>query len=85
MNDQTLRKQDGAQHEVQANETPCEGRTETQVKTSRRPRSMTTLKLQWLAERARKVRAIKDAVDTGTYKVDSKSVAKAVLGIYEDE
>ena len=75
MNDQTLRKQDGEQIQNQA---------ETQVKQSRRPRSMTTLKLQWLAERARKCREIKEAVEAGTYRVDSQKVAKAVLGIYEE-
>jgi len=56
---------------------------ERQVKQSRRPRSMTTLKLQWLAERVRKCRRIKEAIDSGTYHVDSVEVAKAVLGLEE--
>lgn len=61
-----------------------EGRTVTQkVARSTRPRSMTTLKLEWLAERARKCRRIKEAIDNGTYQVDSHEVAKAVLNIRE--
>ena len=35
-----------------------------------RPRAMTTLKLQWLAERLRKAEAIKLAVANGTYAAD---------------
>jgi anti-sigma28 factor (negative regulator of flagellin synthesis) len=79
MNDQTLRKIDSATPKAEA----LEG--ETQVKQSRRPRTATTLKLQWLAERARKVRRIKEQVEAGTYHVDSHAVSRAVLGIYEDE
>lgn len=45
-----------------------------------RPRAMTTLKLQWLAERLRKTERIKKQLAAGTYSVDSKSVAKAILG-----
>ena len=76
MNDQTLRKaQEAAASEAQ---------TETQVKYSRRPRSTTTLKLQWLAERVRKCRRIQEQVDAGSYQVDSRKVAKALMGIYED-
>lgn len=77
MNDQTLRKIDSAPGQILENE--------TQVRQSRRPRSATTLKLQWLAERARKCRRIKEEVEQGTYRVDSHKVAKSVLGIYEDE
>lgn len=79
MNDQTLRKL-----ELAASETE-EHATEQQVSQSRRPRSMTTVKLQWLAERARKCRRIKEQVEQGSYKADSRAVARAVLGIYEDE
>lgn len=50
-----------------------------------RPRAMTTLKLQWLAERLRKAESIKQAVANGTYKVDSMKVARAVLGYEQDE
>ena len=50
-----------------------------------RPRAMTTLKLQWLAERLRKAEAIKLAVASGTYHVDSHKVARAVLGFEKEE
>lgn len=50
-----------------------------------RPRQVTTLKLQWLAERIRKVEAIKKAVQDGTYHVDSKTVALAVLGLLPEK
>ncbi len=53
--------------------------------TPNRPRAMTTLKLQWLAERLRKTERIKKAVAEGTYHPDSVSVAKALLGIEEFE
>ncbi len=76
MNDQTLRKVAGERAEAQ---------TETQVKQSRRPRSMTTLKLQWLAERVRKCRQLKEQIEAGSYKVDSQEVAKAILGVYEED
>ena len=76
MNDQTLRK-------VEAERT--EAQNETQVRQSRRPRSMTTLKLQWLAERVRKCRQLKEQIEQGSYQVDSREVAKAILGIYEED
>jgi anti-sigma28 factor (negative regulator of flagellin synthesis) len=49
---------------------------------------MTTLKLQWVAERVRKARQIKKLVDSGQYHVDSHEVAKAVIGLkafYKEE
>ena len=55
--------------------------TETEAPSSApRPRAMTTLKLQWLAERIRKTERIKQALAAGNYKVDSRAVARAVLG-----
>lgn len=46
----------------------------------RRPRSLTTMKLEWVAERAVKVAQIKRAVDEGEYGVPSKELARALLG-----
>ncbi len=54
-------------------------------KKNRRPRSMTTLKLQWVAERVRKCRRIKEALENGSYHVDSREVAKSLLQIREEE
>ncbi len=44
-----------------------------------RVRKPTLLKLQWLAERARKCEVIRQQVANGTYRVDSEAVAKAIL------
>ena len=52
-----------------------------ETETKRRPRAMTTLKLQWLAERLRKAETIKQAIASGTYHVDSRLVARAVIGL----
>ena len=54
---------------------------ESQVRVSVRPRSMTMLKLEWVAERVRKLERIRKQVEAGTYHVDSALVAKALLGI----
>jgi hypothetical protein len=48
---------------------------------SKSRRSPTLLKLQWLAERVRKMERIKSEVGSGTYSVDSNLVAKAMLNI----
>lgn len=53
------------------------GEVSPQVKLRRR--SPTLLKLQWLAERVRKVERIKGEVAAGTYRVDSQLVAKSIL------
>ena len=50
-----------------------------------KPRSMTVLKLQWLAERVRKCQAIKEAVDSGTYRIPSEKVAMSILNLNEGE
>ncbi len=50
-----------------------------------RKRSMTTLKLQWVAERVRKCRRIKEQVQAGTYHVDSREVAKALLNVRDED
>lgn len=50
-----------------------------------KPRSMTVLKLQWLAERVRKCQAIKEAVDSGTYRIPPQKVAMSILNISEGE
>ena len=55
-----------------------------ELRRPKRKRSATTLKLQWVAERVRKCRRIKEALANGTYHVDSREVAKAILNV-EDE
>jgi anti-sigma28 factor (negative regulator of flagellin synthesis) len=47
----------------------------------RRKRSMTTLNLQWVADRCRKARKIKEKLDSGTYQVDSRQVASSMVGL----
>ncbi|MCC6932155.1 MAG: flagellar biosynthesis anti-sigma factor FlgM [Deltaproteobacteria bacterium] len=42
------------------------------------------IKLQWLAERARKVERIKRELEAGTYQVDSTLLAKALLNITDE-
>ena len=46
-----------------------------------RPRSNTLLKLQWLSDRMRKTTRIYEQVREGTYQVDSRDVAKAMLNL----
>ncbi len=69
-----------------ASETTREGTVEeTQVVErpagGKRPRSATMLKLQWLAERVRKCEKIRKAVAEGSYSVDSREVAKAIMNV----
>lgn len=47
-------------------------------KTPRR-RGLTSLTLEWLAEKLRRAEQIKGAVQQGTYQVDSSKVAKALV------
>lgn len=44
-----------------------------------RRRGLTSVTLQWLAEKLRRAEKIKDALDRGTYEIDSSKVAKAIL------
>jgi anti-sigma28 factor (negative regulator of flagellin synthesis) len=47
-------------------------------KPSRR-RGLTSVTLQWIAEKLRRAEQIKGALQKGTYQVDSSKVAKAIL------
>ena len=51
------------------------------LRESGRPRSMTVMKLQWLAERVRKCQKIKQQIEENNYHVDSHTVAKAILNL----
>ena len=55
----------------------------TLPRTNSRPRSMTVLNLQWVGERVRKARKIKELIEAGEYKVSSQDVARALLGKME--
>jgi anti-sigma28 factor (negative regulator of flagellin synthesis) len=44
-----------------------------------RKKGLTSLTLEWLAEKFRRTERIKDALSRGTYRVDSNEVAKAML------
>ncbi len=58
---------------------PCDCLVECKVEKRLRRRSVTTLKMEWLAERVRKVKRIKEEIEQGTYSIDSREVAKAML------
>lgn len=55
--------------------------TARELRSTVRPRSMTMLKLEWVAERVRKLERIRKQVEAGTYHVDSTLVAKALIGL----
>ena len=44
-----------------------------------RRRGLTSVTLQWLAEKLRKAEKIKEELSQGTYRVDTCKVAKAIL------
>jgi anti-sigma28 factor (negative regulator of flagellin synthesis) len=44
-----------------------------------RRRGLTSLTLQWIAEKLRRTAQIKEALERGTYRVDSNKVAEAIL------
>ena len=54
---------------------------ETKV-VNRRPRSLTTLKLEVLAERVRKMKRIREALANGTYNVQPDQVAKSLIKVF---
>ena len=65
--------------QLNRNNEAAESIVEETAEKPRRQRSMTTLKLQWVAERLRKCRDIKNAIDQGVYSVDSRDVAKSLI------
>jgi anti-sigma28 factor (negative regulator of flagellin synthesis) len=53
----------------QENKQPKEGRK----------RGLTSVALQWLADKMRRTERIKDELERGTYQVDSNKIAQAIL------
>jgi anti-sigma28 factor (negative regulator of flagellin synthesis) len=51
----------------------------------RRPRSLTTLKLEIVSERARKMKRIKETIDMGNYKVEPRLVAETLLKNFNED
>ena len=49
--------------------------------TERSQQSPTLLKIQWVAERARKLEQIRRAIPEGSYSVSSTAVARALLNL----
>jgi anti-sigma28 factor (negative regulator of flagellin synthesis) len=50
-----------------------------------RPRNLTVLKLELIAERARKIKRIKDAITNGNYAIESKLVAGALSRSFSEK
>ncbi len=46
---------------------------------TKRMRSITSISLDWLAERFRKTQNVKEKLADGSYSVDTSTVAKAIL------
>ena len=59
--------------------------TEETKMVTRRPRSLTTLKLEVVAERARKMKRIREALANGTYNVQPDQVAKSLIKVFSKE
>jgi len=51
----------------------------------KRPRSLTTLKLEVVAERARKMKRIKEALSSGGYKIESKLIAESLMNNFSED
>ena len=52
--------------------------TDTSSEKPRR-RSLTSVTLQWLAEKCQRAERIKEALKNGTYQVDSQKIAQALI------
>jgi anti-sigma28 factor (negative regulator of flagellin synthesis) len=52
---------------------------ENKISNPPRRRGLTSLTLEWLAEKFRRTERIKEALNKGTYEVDSSKVAEAML------
>jgi anti-sigma28 factor (negative regulator of flagellin synthesis) len=44
-----------------------------------RKRGLTSLTLQWISDKLRRTERIKDALEKGSYQVDSNKIAEAIL------
>ena len=70
------------------NRVPTQGISGQELKsqrTVRRPRSLTTLRLEVVAERARKLKRIKEALAINSYKIDSNLLAKSLLENFNED
>jgi anti-sigma28 factor (negative regulator of flagellin synthesis) len=72
---------DRSDSNIEKNSGSNQGEQQQQSKKPKRPRSTTMLKMQWLAERVRKIEGIRKAVADGSYKVDSRDVARAMMTV----